>query len=395
MVVYFPKHCLLKEAIANNMDLSDKTLTLFLTHGSSLESWDSDGLINREMAIYRRLLEKMDGLQIFSYGTRNEKRYELLYRNLKTITWPFPRGRRYHGAAGPYFYYKALASSSVFKTNQLNGAMAAVRAKHILKKPLILRCGYLWSINSEREGDSGASLLKKKKIEKLCFETADLCVTSTKRDKDEIIEAYNIKSSKIGVIPNYVDMDIFHPAKTNKWKGSVIFVGRLSREKNLKSLLMAVEKVQKVKRLTLVGDGKERCSLEKIAAGMKTKVEFLGRKPSNELPALLAQSEVFVLPSHYEGLPKALLEAMGMGMPCLGTRVRGIDDLIRDGETGLLCSTDLDGIAAGLRTLFDNREFRSRLGTNARQVIKENYSLDYVVDLELAVIAEALKKHEE
>ncbi len=374
------------------MNLSDKTMTLFLTYGGSLESWEDAGLIDREMAIYRKLLDYMGGLQVYSYGAKNEKRYENIYPDTKTLLWPFSKGRRFHDRIGQWYNRHALTSASVYKTNQMFGAMAAVQAKRMFGKPLIVRCGYIWTVNSEKEGDRGYSLAKKKRIERRCFMEADICVVTTLRDKQEIVNTYGIAENKIRVIPNYVDTEMYAPAKDEKEDSlTVIFVGRLSEEKNLFNLLAAVEKTRKVDKLIIVGEGDLKARLQSAAEGMRTRVDFPGRKPTKDIPGLLRQSDIFVLPSLYEGLPKALLEAMSIGLPCLGTDVRGIQDVIKHGETGWLCATDSEAIASGLMALIDDRDLRSRLSENARRLVEENYSLDKVTMLELDVIKEALE----
>ncbi|VAX19851.1 hypothetical protein MNBD_NITROSPINAE04-1065 [hydrothermal vent metagenome] len=374
------------------MNLSDKTMTLFLTYGGSLESWEDAGLIDREMAIYRKLLDYMGGLQVYSYGAENEKRYENIYPDTKTLLWPFSKGRRFHDRIGQWYNRHALTSASVYKTNQIFGAMAAVQAKRMFRKPLIVRCGYIWTVNSEKEGDRGYSLAKKKRIERRCFMEADICVVTTRRDKQEIVNTHGIAENKIRIIPNYVDTEMYTPVKDSKEDSvTVIFVGRLSEEKNLFNLLAAVEKTGRVDKLIMVGDGDLMAQLKTAAKGMQTKVDFLGRKPTREIPGLLRQSDIFVLPSLYEGLPKALLEAMSVGLPCLGTDVRGIRDVIKHGETGWLCATDPEAIASGLMALIDDRDLRLRLSENARRLVEENYSLDKVTMLELDVIKEALE----
>jgi glycosyltransferase involved in cell wall biosynthesis len=97
---------------------------------------------------------------------------------------------------------------------------------------------------------------------------------------------------------------------------------------------------------------------------------------------------MFILPSHYEGHPKTLLEAMSCGLPVVGTDVPGIRELIVHGETGYLCDPSSQGIRAAIGELLWNKDLRKRIGTNAREYVVENVSLSKIVDKELALLRE-------
>jgi len=374
--------------------LGNSRLTLFLSYGGSLQGWYEAGVIEREMAIYHRLLDSLGGLDLFSYGTSNEEHFHCnRYNNCRALIWPFQKGRRFHDRLGPLLHCRSLTTSSVFKTNQINGSMAAVRAKKLYGKPLVVRCGYLLSANAKREGDSGPDLIRKVEYERTCFKAADLCIVTTKRDKSEIVDAYGIDAQSVRVIPNYVNTDIYTLKPTpSKVPGSLVFVGRLSKEKNLFSLLNAVERVNNINKLTIVGDGPLREELEKRSLKIKTDVTFLGRRQSAEIPAIIAAHDIFVICSHYEGMPKALIEAMSLGMPCLGTDVRGIRDIIRHKNNGLLCHTSVEGIAAGLDTLANQPILCERLGAIAKKDATFTYGIEAITTLGLDVIAEAIEK---
>jgi glycosyltransferase involved in cell wall biosynthesis len=99
----------------------------------------------------------------------------------------------------------------------------------------------------------------------------------------------------------------------------------------------------------------------------------------------LNRSEVFILPSLYEGSPKALLEAMACGLPVIGTNVTGIKEVIADGENGLLCNTDSESIRDAIIRLLASGDMRRRLGSNARAQIESNYSMEKILEKEIAV----------
>ncbi|NJO04104.1 MAG: glycosyltransferase family 4 protein [Chloroflexaceae bacterium] len=112
----------------------------------------------------------------------------------------------------------------------------------------------------------------------------------------------------------------------------------------------------------------------------------LGSVPNHDLPRYLQRARVFVLPSHYEGHPKALLEAMACGLPVIGSDVPGIRELLHHGETGYLCPPSPDGIRTAVELLLGDAALRHRLGQQARQYVLDHFALNRIVELELAML---------
>jgi glycosyltransferase involved in cell wall biosynthesis len=88
-------------------------------------------------------------------------------------------------------------------------------------------------------------------------------------------------------------------------------------------------------------------------------------------------ADLFLFPSRFEGMPNALLEAMGYGLPVIATPVQGVDEMIRDGENGLIIALDdLQTISDVIVRLLDDPGERKRLGRAARETIEKEYTLD-------------------
>jgi glycosyltransferase involved in cell wall biosynthesis len=168
----------------------------------------------------------------------------------------------------------------------------------------------------------------------------------------------------------------------------VAFVGRLAYQKNLPALLEAVAPLRL--RLLLVGDGPLRSELMQQAAHLGVQATWAGQVAHADLPAYLNQAHVFVLPSHYEGHPKTLIEAMACGLPVVGSTIPAIRDVIQPGETGLLCTTDPASIRAALRQLLHDAALRARLGAQARRFAVQTYALEQIVAQELRVLREVV-----
>jgi glycosyltransferase involved in cell wall biosynthesis len=117
-------------------------------------------------------------------------------------------------------------------------------------------------------------------------------------------------------------------------------------------------------------------------------VDFRGRIANDDLPRLLNEAEVFVLPSLYEGNPKALLEAMACGLPVLATNVEGNREVVQHGVTGYLCKdTSAESLREGIEKLLADERLRNTLGRNAREFIEREYALDVLLERELALLA--------
>jgi glycosyltransferase involved in cell wall biosynthesis len=145
--------------------------------------------------------------------------------------------------------------------------------------------------------------------------------------------------------------------------------------------------------LMLVGDGPERASLEAYAAtlGIKDRVTFCGtrRDLGNVLPAM----DVFALPSLWEGLPLALILAMGASRPVVATRLAGIPEVVSDGDSGLLVEPgDPDALGAALARVCGDAALRGRLGARARAAVRDRFGADAYSAAVIGIYEEFLEK---
>jgi glycosyltransferase involved in cell wall biosynthesis len=139
-------------------------------------------------------------------------------------------------------------------------------------------------------------------------------------------------------------------------------------------------------KLVVIGNGPLRDELTREAKESGIDVQFLGSLPNYELPSELNRSEIFVLPSSYEGHPKALLEAMACGLPVIGTDVPGIREVIDHGQTGYLCQPTPEDVKRAITQVLGDKELSRQMGERARQFVVENYSIEKVLEQELAVL---------
>jgi glycosyltransferase involved in cell wall biosynthesis len=170
----------------------------------------------------------------------------------------------------------------------------------------------------------------------------------------------------------------------------VLFIGRLDRQaieqKGIKYLLKAVplvaKKIDNVKFIIAGGGGNEQIGyLKKLTEelGVSSYVNFIAGFRHEEAPLIISMADVFVLPSLFESFGISLCEAMAMEKPVVSTRIRGVVDVVKDEETGLLVEPRNPGETAQaiLKILYDKR-LANRLGKNGRRHVKRNYDWNVI-----------------
>lgn len=206
-----------------------------------------------------------------------------------------------------------------------------------------------------------------------------------------MLEAGVAGPRKVRVVPNGVDTSRFHPAPMDRepsWSAWGFaeerwvfgFVGRLEPQKDVPNLLAAARVLQDRGAsvgFVVIGDGSSRRALEAEAASLQveTTVHFAGSLEA--VPEALRSLDALMLPSAWEGLPLALLEAMSTGLPVVATRVGAVPDLVRDGVGGVLVPpSDPRALAEAVMALVSDPGRARRMGVRNRRVVQERHSLD-------------------
>lgn len=155
----------------------------------------------------------------------------------------------------------------------------------------------------------------------------------------------------------------------------IISVGRLEGEKGHINLLKTISQLDEVSKyeVHIVGDGSQKINLEKFARDNNLSVIFYGSiTDRDQLFFLLANSDVFIIPSLTEGMPRALLEAMAVGLPCIGSKVGGIPEVLPDNM--LYEATDIYRLKKLLEKVYESKNFRMQAASENRDVITKLYS---------------------
>ncbi len=379
------------------------TLGVFFTRGVSLKNWVETGLFEREVLIYHAHIKNnyFSKIYWFTYGSSDKDVAEKLHQSnrlskqIEVVPCPswFSLMGRINSLVYTFFLPIFIISQAklcdVFKTNQMDGALAAVILSRINKKPLYVRTGYTFSLFTEKLyrfnyfRRTYAWL-----IEKIAFTNCSASSVSSAYDKRYVLQRYSVHHNPPYIVGNYVDMDCFSPAISLHDRSRMIFVGRITEQKNLFEAILAAHSTGIG--LDIVGDGPDKESLQKLTLKLNANIRWLGVISNQKLPMLLRDYRYFFLPSLWEGMPKALIEAMALGMTCICTNTTGINELIKDGVTGYLSNGfKQEELAKVIRRA--TREDDNEIRVAARRFIVENYSLEAIVNREHEIFDSIMK----
>lgn len=215
----------------------------------------------------------------------------------------------------------------------------------------------------------------------MLFNLACRCVdrvVSVSSDSNRLAQFQGLPASKLLTIHNGVDLTPF-AFREHRPDGPIVFLGRLSAEKDVETLLAAMSLLATrlpSTSLLIAGDGPERERLQAAttARGLDDRVQFLGAV--RNVSALLEQAGALVLPSISEGISLALLEAMGSGVPVIATHVGGNVEVIEDGISGTLVPPrDPAALASAIGRVFNDPIEAERRAYAARHRVEEQFDV--------------------
>ena len=232
------------------------------------------------------------------------------------------------------------------------------------------------------------------------YERLTAIIAQTPRQFKDLSETYDAEPDKISIIPNGIDPTPFQPC-VDKRRSSVEdrkglplrlgFVGRLEHKQKgvlfLPRIIRELDKLNVPFTLRIAGKGRHETTLkaeiEKYAEGapssainpQPSKIQFLGALPPSEIPDFLAETDIFLFPSQFEGCPNALLEAMMAGCLPIAWKLEGITDfIIEDGINGAIVPLgECAQFAARIAEFATNRKQLNRLQTAAAQQTCERF----------------------
>ena len=214
--------------------------------------------------------------------------------------------------------------------------------------------------------------------EKFIYNTADVLLTNSARIENQLSQLYSDK--QIFSIPNLLELptEEWHLQRQDGTQEKLIVsVGRFAPEKGHRYLIEALSLLDRQETpwcCTFLGDGELATELRALVGkyGLSEQIKFPGF--CEDVFSVLLTADVFVLPSLHESSPNALIEAMGIGMPCIASDVGGISDLIESGENGVgVPPQDPQALATALHWVLTQPNFAEELGKNARITIQRKF----------------------
>jgi len=173
-----------------------------------------------------------------------------------------------------------------------------------------------------------------------------------------------------------------------------VYVGRLSEEKGVRTLLNAWVKTAGLS-LKVLGDGLLRNELELFAKENGLNVEFLGFMPNEQALDVIANAKLQIIPSEwYEGFPMVVLEAYALGVPLIVSRIGSLEEVVHEGETGLKFTPgDEDDLAKKVNDLIGNGPLLSKMKNNAQKLFKNNYTADANFKMLMAIYQQVIEEN--
>ena len=267
------------------------------------------------------------------------------------------------------------------------------------------------TIHSWYQSEHGQDSLKGRiytGLELLTNRHLDLYITVSQNDRRALL-ASGVQDEDIELIYNAVDIDA-STVQQDRERLQERFglaaqaivctaVGRLVSAKNYETLITAVKKaIPEVPELAclIIGTGELERDLESQIKELELEkhVTLAGYLERQEVLEVIKSSDIFAMPSKYEGTPIALLEAAALGTPILTTNAGGIPELVTDREHALMVNwEDADGMAQALVRLSRDREYARALGSRAQQHVREAFGLERQIQSTWQAYEKAWRKH--
>ena len=358
--------------------------------GGGLRELASTGQASRLVEGYfRPYAAAFDGLTYFSYLPERLEEFtsdQALLASVRVLGPAHATSRGWRALGIPWTHAADVRACRALRVFQITGVIPALQARARFGIPYVTTYGFWYGALSR----GGARGLAKRVVTRVGLRCAAAVIVTT----DALAAHVKTATGRVELIPNGVATCVFRPPAEGRRGASprrVLYVGRLSEEKNLSTVIAAVAQVAKrvPVRLVLVGGGPLEARLRQEARAADVDVEFRGVLDQRALPAVYAEADAFVLASFTEGHPKVLLEALSAGLACVASDCDGNRSLVRDGATGLLFDPRRpDELAACLERVVTDDGLAARLGGAGRALVVERYDLAGTVAREIELVRE-------
>lgn len=249
----------------------------------------------------------------------------------------------------------------------------------LFRKPVVMHAhGGEFHLSYQAMPAAGRWLLRR------LFQRCARLITLSKSWQNFYRDELDLAKPQVVMLPNPIELPERVPNRQHHPGLTLLFMGKIGSRKGAFDLIRAFAQLPASAHLWLAGDGElEQAKALVSQLNLTERVQILGWIDAEQRSQMLAAADIFVLPSHNEALPMALLEAMAWGLPVVSCPVGGIAEFVCSGQSGLLVPPgDVDQLSQALRRLINDAALRQSLGQAARQVVMPLDVQRYVVELE-------------
>ncbi|MDP3941940.1 MAG: glycosyltransferase family 4 protein [bacterium] len=226
-------------------------------------------------------------------------------------------------------------------------------------------------------------------LEKISYQKVNKIISVSNDTRKVLIDRYGIDNKRITYIPNGIHTgESFSKKSESEQLSNILYVGRIDKRKGTDFLVKSMKPIHKKNPgivLYIVGEGKDKKTLETYSKQNNLPIKFLGYLPDSDINELYKKISVQIVPSIFEGFGITVLEGMARGIPIIATEVDGIKSIIKNNSTGILVTYgDTNGLADAVINLVNDLPLQKKITTNAhRQLHHYNWKNVYIRTIKL------------
>ncbi len=358
-------------------------VSIFLTYGYSLKTWDETGTLERELKIFKNLESKDIEFTFYTWG--DEYDYSLFSGFSNAIIIPIYSKLKFFNSKLlkilqsfliPFKFRTTISQTDILYQNQLMGSWVPILVRTFFKKPLYIRTGYDMLDFAIKEEKSYLKIILLRLLTSLAINFSDYFTVTNTSDYRRYKNKFNLKSKNIEIIPNWVNSS--YENSMPKYENKVLTVGRLVEQKNYFKLLKDFKQEGQNLELDIVGEGHLYKDLKNFSKKNNLKVSFLGKLEHEALNNLYKDYKYFVTTSMYEGNPKTLLEAMSAGCIVFASNIENHTSIIDNENNGFIYDHEKENVFKFMKNKVNNKKIKDYISMNAVKTMQKNNSLKNV-----------------
>lgn len=367
---------------------------LFFTYGVSIKTWESTGLLSREMELYNQLAKKHNIKFTFvTYGDNDDYQFENYFENLSIL--PIYALSKYSNSKVirilktliiPFKLRKLVGNEkTIIKSNQMYGAWVPIIFKLISKNPLIIRIGYDLLEFSIKEKKNLLKLFMYYLLTFFALNISDIFVSTSKYDIKNLKKRFFFKKRKLVHIPNWVPILENNSQKLLNKK--IIMVGRIEYQKRFDLVLRLLANTSFT--IDIYGEGSLKKELQKKSEQIEN-INFYQKINNEDLIKKYSNYSFYLSLSDYEGNSKTILEALSSGCVVIASSIPNNLEIITDNKNGFIFENDEHRLIELLDKLFDDPEIMKRISSEAKANIQKNNSIKVILNKEYEIFTKLI-----